>query len=44
MLYLRKLGTRDLIAQLFGVTGSTLTRTVHQVQPLLAKHGHTIRP
>lgn len=44
VLYLRKLGTRDLIAQLFGVNGSTLTRAVHQVQPLLAEHGYTVRP
>ncbi|MGW1808130.1 ISAzo13 family transposase [Streptomyces sp. NPDC002078] len=44
VLYLRKLGTRDLLAQLFGVTGSTLTRAVHQVQPLLAAHGYTIPP
>lgn len=28
LLYLRKLGTRDLIAQLFGVNGSTLTRAL----------------
>ncbi|MCX4400046.1 ISAzo13 family transposase (plasmid) [Streptomyces sp. NBC_00053] len=44
VLYQRKLGTRDLLAQLFGVNGSTLTRAVHQVQPLLAKHGYTIPP
>ncbi|MFE4583406.1 ISAzo13 family transposase, partial [Streptomyces chartreusis] len=44
VLYLRKLGTRDLLAQLFGVNGSTLTRAVHHVQPLLAKHGYTIQP
>ncbi|MCF1512532.1 helix-turn-helix domain-containing protein, partial [Streptomyces glomeratus] len=44
VLYLRKLGTRDLLAQLFGVNASTLTRAVHQVQPLLAKRGHTIPP
>ncbi|MFI5977808.1 ISAzo13 family transposase [Streptomyces sp. NPDC051452] len=37
VLYLRKLGTRDLLAQLFGVNGSTLTRAIHQVQPLLAE-------
>ncbi|MEB3963391.1 ISAzo13 family transposase [Streptomyces kunmingensis] len=42
VLYLRKLGTRDLLAQLFGVNGSTLTRAVHQVRPLLAEHGHII--
>ncbi|MBG7704673.1 ISAzo13 family transposase [Streptomyces sp. MC1] len=44
VLYLRKLGTRDLLAQLFGVNTSTLTRAVHQVQPLLAQHGYTIPP
>ncbi|MFE6895242.1 ISAzo13 family transposase [Streptomyces sp. NPDC057694] len=44
VLYLRKLGPRDLLAQLFGVDGSTLTRAVHQVQPLLAQHGRTIQP
>ncbi|TQJ36958.1 DDE superfamily endonuclease [Streptomyces sp. SLBN-115] len=44
VLYLRKLGTRDLLAQLFGVNTSTLTRAVHQVQPLLAEHGYTIPP
>ncbi|WP_405526773.1 ISAzo13 family transposase [Streptomyces avidinii] len=44
ILYLRKLGTRDLIAQLFGVNGSTITRAVHQIQPLLADHGCTVRP
>ncbi|WP_330457560.1 ISAzo13 family transposase [Streptomyces sp. NBC_00820] len=44
LLYLRKIGTRDLLAQLFGVNGSTLTRAVHQVQPLLAVHGCTIPP
>ncbi|WP_398947505.1 ISAzo13 family transposase [Streptomyces sp. BK340] len=42
VLYLRKLGTRDLLAQLFGVNGSTITRAVRQVQPLLAEHGYTI--
>lgn len=44
VLYLRKLGTRDLLAQLFGVNGGTLTRAVHQVQPLLAERGRTIPP
>ncbi|MFE5655607.1 ISAzo13 family transposase [Streptomyces sp. NPDC056517] len=44
VLYLRKLGTRDLIAQLFGVNGSTITRAVHQVRPLLAENGHTVAP
>ncbi|GGY90231.1 hypothetical protein GCM10010343_14640 [Streptomyces avidinii] len=44
ILYLRKLGTRDLIAQLCGVNGGTITRAVHQIQPLLADHGCTVRP
>jgi transposase len=44
VLYLRKLGTRDLLAKLFGVNGSTLTRAVHQVQPLLTERGYTIPP
>ncbi|MEU7160893.1 ISAzo13 family transposase [Streptomyces chrestomyceticus] len=44
VLYLRKLGPRDLLAKLFGVNGSTLTRAVHQVQPLLVKRGLTIPP
>ncbi|SCK62549.1 Helix-turn-helix of DDE superfamily endonuclease [Streptomyces sp. AmelKG-D3] len=44
VLYLRKVGTRDLLAQLLGVNTSTLTRAVRQVQPLLAEHGCTIPP
>jgi hypothetical protein len=44
VLYLRKLGTLDLLAQLFGVNTSTLTRAVHRVQPHLAEHGCTIPP
>jgi hypothetical protein len=44
VLYQLKLGTRDLLAQLFGVNGSTLTRAVHQVQPLMAEHGYPIPP
>ncbi|WP_222723894.1 helix-turn-helix domain-containing protein, partial [Streptomyces sp. me109] len=44
VLYLRKIGTRDLLAQLFKVSGSTLTRAIHQVQPLLAEHSRTISP
>lgn len=44
VLYLRKIGTRDLLAELFGVNGSTVTRAVHQVQPLLTEHDLTIPP
>ena len=42
VLYLRKIGIRDLVAQLFGVNGSTITRSVQPVQLLLAEHGQTI--
>ncbi|MDQ1041358.1 hypothetical protein QFZ75_007774 [Streptomyces sp. V3I8] len=44
MLYLRKIGTRDLLAQLFKLNGSTLTRVIRQVQPFLAEHSRTISP
>ncbi|WP_406004552.1 transposase family protein [Streptomyces sp. NBC_00987] len=44
VLYLSRLGTQDLLAQLLGVNGSTLTRAVRQVQPLLAERGYTIPP
>ncbi|MFI9077160.1 transposase family protein [Streptomyces sioyaensis] len=44
MLYLRKIGTHDLLAQLFGVTGSTLTRAIQEVRHLLATSGPTIPP
>jgi hypothetical protein len=38
VLCLRKIGTHDLLARLFGVAGSTLTRAVQEVRPLLAEH------
>jgi len=44
VLYLRKLGTHDLLAALFGVTRSTLSRAVQDVGPLLAEHGYVISP
>jgi Rhodopirellula transposase. len=44
VLCLRKIGTHDLLARLFGVTGSTLTRAVQAARPLLAEHGHAIHP
>ena len=44
MLCLRRLGTHELMAELFGVTRSTLTRTVQDVQPLLAERDHAISP
>ena len=36
-----KVGTRDLLAQLFGVDGSTLTRAVHPLRSVLAEYGRT---
>ncbi|MGY1503588.1 ISAzo13 family transposase [Streptomyces sp. QTS52] len=44
VLCLRKIGTHDLLARLFGVTGSTLTRAVQEARPLLAEHDHAIHP
>ncbi|MGX1219127.1 hypothetical protein RKD42_000386 [Streptomyces ambofaciens] len=44
VLYLHKLGTRALLVQLIGVNTSTLIRSVHQAQPLLAEHGCTLPP
>jgi hypothetical protein len=44
VLCLRKIGTHDLLARLFGVTGSTLTRAVQEARPLLAKQDHAIHP
>ncbi|MEU9015940.1 ISAzo13 family transposase [Streptomyces sp. NPDC048479] len=44
VLCLRKIGTHDLLARLFGVNGSTLTRAVQEVRPLLAEHDQMIRP
>jgi hypothetical protein len=44
VLCLRRLGTHELMAELFGVTRSTLTRTVQDVQPLLAERDHAISP
>ena len=44
VLCLRKLGTHSLLAQLFGVTGGTLTRAIREVRPLLARSGPAIPP
>jgi transposase len=44
VLCLRKIGTHNLLAQLFGVTGGTLTRAIQEVRPLLAKSGPAIPP
>jgi hypothetical protein len=44
VLYGRQLGTHALMAELFGVTRSTLTRALQDVQPLLAERGPLIPP
>ncbi|MFE2934986.1 transposase family protein [Streptomyces sp. NPDC059278] len=44
VLHQGKIGAHDLLAALFGVTRSTMSRAVQEVQPLLAEHGHTIPP
>ena len=42
VLYQRKLAGQDLLAELFGVTAMTISRTVREVGPLLEAHGRTI--
>ncbi|MCQ4085214.1 ISAzo13 family transposase, partial [Streptomyces sp. RB6PN25] len=42
VLYLRKLGTQDLIGQLFAVNRSTITDAINEVRPLLERHGNHI--
>lgn len=37
-------GVHGLLARLFGVIGSTLTRAGQEARPLLAKHDHAIHP
>ncbi|GHG83674.1 ISAzo13 family transposase [Streptomyces griseocarneus] len=42
--YLRKLCTQDLLAELFGMNRSTITRAIQEVRHLLDQHGRTITP
>ena len=44
VLHQRKIGTHDLLAALFGVTRSTMSRAVQEVRPLLNEHSYTIPP
>lgn len=44
MLCLRKIDTHDLLARLFAVTGSTLTRAVQEARPLFDEPDHAIQP
>jgi hypothetical protein len=43
-LYLRKLRTRDLLSQLFEVTGSTLTRAIQQSSPSWPRRATPLHP
>jgi transposase len=42
VLYLRKLCTQTVLAELFGVDRSVITKAVRDIRPLLHQHGHTI--
>ncbi|MFE4518052.1 ISAzo13 family transposase [Kitasatospora sp. NPDC056783] len=42
ILYLRRLGTQELLGQLFSVDRSTITNAVAEVRPLLEQHGHAM--
>ncbi|MFE2917374.1 ISAzo13 family transposase [Kitasatospora indigofera] len=42
ILYQRKIGTQELLAQLFEVDRSTITNAVTEVRPILEQHGHRI--
>ncbi|WP_438289644.1 ISAzo13 family transposase [Streptomyces sp. HUAS TT7] len=42
VLYLRKIGTQELLGQLFKVGRTTITHAVREAGPLLQRHGHHI--
>jgi hypothetical protein len=44
VLYLRRLCTQTVLAELFGVDRSVITKAIRDVRPLLHQHGHTITP
>jgi Helix-turn-helix of DDE superfamily endonuclease len=44
VLYLRRLCTQTVLADLFGVDRSTITKAVREVLPFLHQHGHTVTP
>jgi transposase len=44
ILYLRRLCTQAVLAELLGVDRSTITRAIHDTRPLLEQHRHTITP
>ena len=44
VLYLRKLCTQAVLAELFAVDRSRITEAVRDTRPLLEEHGHAITP
>jgi hypothetical protein len=44
VLYQRKLCTQTVLAELFGVDRTIITKAVRDVSPLLREHGHTVTP
>jgi Rhodopirellula transposase DDE domain/Helix-turn-helix of DDE superfamily endonuclease len=44
VLYLRKLCTQTVLAELFGVDRTIITKAVRDVSPLLHQHGHAATP
>jgi Rhodopirellula transposase DDE domain/Helix-turn-helix of DDE superfamily endonuclease len=44
VLYLRRLCNQTVLAELFGVDRSVITKAVRDVRPLLHQHGHTVAP
>jgi hypothetical protein len=44
VLYLRKLCTQTVLAELFGVDRTIITKAVRDVSPLLRQHGHAVTP
>jgi hypothetical protein len=44
VLYLRRLCTQTVLAELFGVDRTIITKAVRDVRPLLHRHGHTVTP
>jgi hypothetical protein len=44
VLYLRRLCTQAVLAELFGVDRKVITTAVQDIRPLLERHGYTITP
>ena len=44
LLYLRRLCTQAVLAELFAVDRSRVTEAIREIRPLLEEHGHAIPP